>query len=273
MNIQRACQTLNVSKSGFYEFLKRKPSKRKRENQLLKEEITQIFHEHHGRYGSLRITKVLKERGIPVNRKRVGKLLHEMGLYAKGSTYKYKHYNRKRPSLSHPNLINQTFVATGRNKIWLGDITYIPLKKGTLYLAVFIDVYTRKIVGWSMSSRMKDQLVIDAFLQACGKEQPQEGLIIHTDQGSQYTSSNFQTELRRKKVVSSMSRKGNPYDNALMESFYKTIKRELINDANFTSIDQAQLEIFKYIETYYNTKRLHSALNYQSPKDFEKEHS
>lgn len=237
MNIQRACQTLNVSKSGFYEFLKRKPSKRKRENQLLKEEIAAIFHEHHGRYGTIRIAKVLKERGIIVNRKRVGKLLHEMGLYAKGSTYKYKYYNRKRASHSHPNLLNQTFIATEKNKIWLGDITYIPLKKGTLYLAVFIDVSTRKIVGWAMSSRMKDQLVIDAFLQAYGKEQPQAGLIIHTDQGSQYTSSKFQSELRRKEAVSSMSRKGNPYDNALMESFYKTIKRERINDANFISID------------------------------------
>lgn len=185
VNIQRACQTLNVSKSGFYEFLKRKPSKRKRENQLLKEEIAAIFHEHYGRYGTIRIVKVLKERGIIVNRKRVGKLLHEMRLYAKGSTYKYKHYNRKRASLSHPNLLNQTFIATEKNKIWLGDITYIPLKRGTLYLAVFIDVYTRKIVGWAMSSRMKDQLVIDAFLQAYGKEQPQAGLIIHTDQGSQ----------------------------------------------------------------------------------------
>ena len=218
----------------------------------------------------VRTTKVLQERGIFVNRKRVGKLLHELGLYAKGSTYKYKYHNRKRPSLYHPNLINQTFKATEKNKIWLGDITYIPLQKGTLYLAVFIDVYTRKIVGWSMSSRMKDQLVLDAFIQAIGKERPHKGLIIHTDQGSQYTSSRFQSALREKNFVSSMSRKGNPYDNALMESFYKTIKRELINDSDFKDIDQAQMEIFKYIETYYNTKRIHSSLNYKSPRDFEK---
>lgn len=175
MNIRRACQTLNVSKAGFYEFLKRKPSKRKKENELLKEEIATIFQEHHGRYGAIRITKLLNKKGILVNRKRVRKLLHQLGLYAKGSTYKHKYYNRKSPSLSRPNLINQTFKATEKNKIWLGDITYIPLKEGALYLSVFIDVYTRKIVGRTMSLRMKDQLVVDSFLQVFGKEQPGPG--------------------------------------------------------------------------------------------------
>lgn len=120
---------MNVSKAGFYEFLKRKPSKRKKENELLKEEITTIFQEHHGRYGAIRITKVLNKKGIIVNRKCVGKLLHQLGLYAEGSTYKYKYYNRKSPSLSRLNLINQTFKATEKNKIWLGDITYLPLKE------------------------------------------------------------------------------------------------------------------------------------------------
>lgn len=121
-----------------------------------------------------------------------------------------------------------------------------------------------------MSPRMKDQLIVNSFLQAFGKEQSGPGLIIHTDQGSQYTSTKFRSVLRKKEARSSMSRKGNPYDNALMEPFYKTIKRELINDTQFRDIDQAQMEIFKYIETYYNTKHIHSALGYQSPKDFEK---
>ncbi|QED63483.1 transposase [Enterococcus durans] len=121
-----------------------------------------------------------------------------------------------------------------------------------------------------MSPRMKDQLVVDSFLQAFGKEQPGPGLIIHTDPGSQYTGTKFQSVLRKKEARASMSRKGTPYDNALMESFYKTLKRELINDAQFNDIDQAQMEIFKYIETYYNTRRIHSALGYQSPRDFEK---
>lgn len=189
-----------------------------------------------------------------------------MGLYAKGSRYTYKHYNKKGPSLSRPNLINQIFKATAPNKVWLGDMTYIPTKEGALYLAVNIDVFSRKIVGWSMSSRMQDKLVMDCFLQACGRER----LIVHTDQGSQYTSSRYQSILRQVGAQSSMSRKGNPYDNAMMESFYKTLKRELINDACFETRAQATQEILKYIETYYNTKRMHSSLDYRSPKDFEK---
>ena len=251
----------------------RRPSKQQVEREILSEKIKAVFHEHKGRYGAVRITKVLHNTGIMTNTKRVGKLMHLMGLYAKGSRYKYKHYNRKGASLSRPNLINQIFKATAPNKVWLGDMTYIPTKEGTLYLAVNIDVFSRKIVGWSMSSRMHDKLVRDCFLQACGKEHPQPGLIVHTDQGSQYTSSRYQSTLRQVGAQSSMSRKGNPYDNAMMESFYKTLKRELINDAHFETRAEAAQEIFKYIETYYNTKRMHSGLDYKSPKDFEKYNS
>jgi len=149
-------------------------------------------------------------------------------------------------------------------------MAYIPDKEGTLYLAVNIDVFSRKIVGWSMSSRMQDKLVIDCFLQACGKKYPQPGLIVHTDQERQYTSSRYQSTLCQIGAQSSMSRKENLYDNTMMESFYKTIKRELINDEHFETRTEAAQEIFKYIETYYNTRRMHSALDYKSPKDFEK---
>ncbi|KIP28651.1 integrase core domain protein [Bacillus thuringiensis serovar morrisoni] len=234
---------------------------------MLSEEIQKIFEEHKGRYGSLRITKVLEKKGIKVNRKRVGKL------YAKGSRYRYKRYNKKSPSIERPNLLNQVFQTDQRNKIWVGDITYIPTQKGTLYLAIFVDMYSRKVIGWSMNTRMKDTLVIDAFLQGYKKEHPKKGLIIHTDQGSQYTSGNFQTTLKKYGAISSVSRKGNPYDNALMESFYKTIKRELIQGAKFKTPEQARKEIFKYIELYYNTKRMHSSLDYLSPIEFEKAYS
>ncbi|MFK4936591.1 IS3 family transposase [Lactococcus garvieae] len=270
IKIKHAVKILKVSRSGFYEYMHRRPSKRQMEREVLSERIKAVFHEHKGRYGAVRITRVLHEQGTLTNTKRVGKLMHLMGLYAKGSCYKYKHYNRKGPSLSRANLINQTFKATAPNKVWLGDMTYIPTKEGTLYLAVNIDVFSRKIVGWSMSSRMQDKLVIDCLLQASGKEQPQADLIVHTDQGSQYTSSRYQSTLRQIGARSSMSRKGNPYDNAMMESFYKTLKRELINDAHFETRAEATQEIFKYIETYYNTKRMHSALDYKSPRDFEK---
>lgn len=239
------------------------------ENEVLSTEIRKIFEEHKGRYGSIRISKVLKQKGISVNRKRVAKLMRNMSLVPKGTRYRYKRYNQKSSSIERPNLLNQSFQTDGRNKIWVGDITYVPTKKGILYLAVFLDIYSRKVSGWSMGRQMKDALVMDAFMQAYGREQPEKGLIVHTDQGSQFTSGNFQTLLRTHGAISSVSGKGNPYDNALMESFYRTIKRELIQDAKFETPEQAQQEIFKYIELYYNTKRMHSSLGYLSPAQFE----
>jgi putative transposase len=271
-NIKRACKILNISRSGFYDYLNRKPSNRSIENELLSQNIKRIFEEHKGRYGSKRIAKSLLREGININHKRVGRLMRKMGLYAKGSRYHYKHYNKKANCEEKPNLLNQIFNADGKNQIWLGDITYIHTKKGNLYLAVFMDVYSRRIVGWSMDKRMKEDLVIQAFLQAYGRERPKEGLIVHTDQGSQYTSSNFRAVLKAHGSVHSNSRKGNPYDNAMMESFYRTLKRELVQGANFDTPEQAQKEIFQYIELYYNNKRMHSALGYLSPAQFERQH-
>lgn len=264
---------MNISRSGFYEYLNRKPSKRTLENEVLSNEIRRIFEEHKRRYGSIRISKVLKLQGITVNRKRVSKLMRNMKLLPKGTRYQYKRYNHESSSIERPNLLNQSFKTDDRNKIWVGDITYVPTKKGVLFLAVFLDIYSRKVSGWSMSTKMKDTLVMSAFMQAYGRERPKEGLIVHTDQGSQFTSGNFQTLLRAHGAISSVSRKGNPYDNALMESFYRTIKRELIQDAHFETPEQAQQEIFKYIELYYNTKRMHSALGYLSPAQFEEANS
>jgi putative transposase len=195
--------------------------------------------------------------------------MREMNLYPKGTRYNYKKYNLKNRGEEKPNLLNQMFLTDAKNKIWVGDITYIPTKKGTLYLAVFVDLFSRKVVGWSMGNRMKDILVIEAFLQAHGKESPEAGLIVHTDQGSQYTGGNFRAVLSRYGVQHSNSRKGNPYDNAVMESFYRTMKRELIQGAHYATPEQAQKEIFKYIELYYNTKRIHSSLGYLSPSQFE----
>ena len=192
-----------------------------------------------------------------------------MNLTPKGTNYKYKRYHQSCAKEEHANLLNQIFKATGKNKIWVGDITYIPTQKKTLYLAVFVDIYSRKVVGWAMDTKMKDQLVIAAFNQAYGKEHPEPGLIVHTDQGAQFTGNNFQMLLKLRKAIHSESRKGNPYDNALMESFYRTLKRELIQDAHFETPEQAQKEIFKYIELYYNTKRMHSSLGYVSPSQFE----
>lgn len=268
-NIKKACKALNVSRAGYYKYLNHKPSNSDIENEVLSKEIKQIFEENKGRYGSIRIAKVLDQKGLHVSRKRVSRIMRNMKLTPKGCRYRYKHYNQKTNAVERPNLLNQVFESDVKNKIWVGDITYIPTKRGTLYLAVFIDIYSRKVIGWSMDKRMKDTLVMDAFMQAYGKEQPQNGLIVHTDQGSQFTGGGFQALLKKHSAVHSASRKGNPYDNAVMESFYKTIKRELIQDANYESPEQAQKEIFKYIEIYYNTKRMHSSLGYLSPSQFE----
>lgn len=219
-NIKKACKTLNISRSGFYEYLQRKPSKRAIENEVLCQYIKRIFEENKGRYGAIRIAKSLEKENMCINHKRVGKLMRSMGMYAKGTKYHYKHYYKRTNNEERPNLLNQVFRAEGKNQIWAGDITYIHTKRGYLYLAVFLDIYSRRIVGWSMAQRMKESLVIQAFLQAYGRERPREGLIVHTDQGSQYTGGNFRTILKTYGATHSNSRKGNPYDNAMMESFY-----------------------------------------------------
>ena len=196
--------------------------------------------------------------------------MRQLGLKVKGTRYRCRGVNWKAPIKGRPNLLNQCFHAVETNRVWLGDITYIPTKKGFAYLCVFLDVCTRKVTGWSVSKRMTASLVSSAFLQAWGRENPGPGLIVHTDQGCQFTSGAFFKLLEKHQSVHSQSRRANPYDNAMMESFYRTIKRELISDGNYWGIDDVKAAVFKYIETYYNTKRMHSSLGYVSPQDYER---
>lgn len=267
--IEKACKTLKVSRGGFYEYLKRKPSKRQVENEFLSQKVSELFHEHESRYGAVRLTLALHDEGINVNRKRIGRIMQSLGLYAKGTRRNYKNYHRKTNNIEKPNLLHQVFETDHRNKIWLGDMTYIPTKEGFLYLAVMLDIYSRKIVGWSMGKRMTESLVMDALEQAYGKEHPEKGFIVHTDQGSQYTGHNFRALTYSLGGCCSNSRKGNPYDNAMMESFYRTLKRELINGKKYETRDEAKKDVFKYIELYYNSKRKHSGIGYLSPREFE----
>ena len=272
-NIKKACKILKISRSGYYDYLHRRKSKRSIENEALAEMILDIFKENQGRYGSRRIQKVLLQRNIKINEKRVSRLMSEQGLIAKGAKRPYRYYPNKTQYEERENILNRVFSATAKNKIWVGDITYIPTRHGFLYLAVFIDIFSRKVIGWSMDTRIKDSLVMAAFYQAVGREHPNEGLVVHTDRGSQYTSQRFQAQLLRYGCQQSMSRKGNPYDNAVMESFYRTLKRELVQGADYDNPEQARMDIFKYIETYYNTKRIHSALGWLSPTQFEIQNS
>ncbi len=268
-NIKKACKILKISRSGYYDFLKRRKSKRAIANEALTEIIEDIFHENNSRYGARRIQLVLEKRGIKVNPKTVSKLMSQHGLIAKGARKSYRRVPNSKPYEEKENILNRVFTAKERNKIWVGDITYIPTKHGFLYLAVFIDIYSRKVTGWAMDTRIRDTLVLSALNQAIGREHPEEGLLVHTDRGSQYTSQRFQALLVRYGIQQSMSRKGNPYDNAIMESFYRTLKRELVQDANYDTPEQARQDIFRYIELYYNTKRIHSAIGWLSPTQFE----
>ena len=169
--------TLGISRSGFYAYRERKPSDRQLENEVLSQKICEVFEQHSGRYGAKRIACALKDEGFKVNRKRVVKLMRRMGLFAKGARRAYRNYNKHHSNRAYPNVLQQDFTIDGRNKVWLGDITYVPTHEGYLYLAAFLDLSTRKIVGWSIASTMTEQLAMDAFLQGCGKERPEPGLI------------------------------------------------------------------------------------------------
>lgn len=247
----------------------RRKSKRTIENEALAEIILEVFKENEERYGSRRIQQVLLQRNINVNVKRVSRIMSGQGLIAKGAKKPYRYYPNQSQYEERENILNRVFTATGKNEIWVGDITYIPTRHRFLYLAVFIDIFSRKVIGWAMDTRIKDSLVMSAFCPTIGREHPEKGLVVHTDRGSQYTSQRFQALLLRYGCRQSMRRKGNPYDNAVMESFYRTLKRELVQDANYDDPEQARRDVFKYIETYYNTKRIHSTLGWLSPVQVE----
>lgn len=266
------CIILKVARSGYYKHIKRTPTKRDTENEVLKEYIKKIFIEHKGRYGTKRIQIALRNSGIYISKKRITKLMRAQGLYAKGARYKYK-YHKKQFPLPTRNIIDQNFHTLSKNKVWFGDITYIQTHEGSLYLSVFLDLYNRKVVGYSISNDMKNALVLDSLEMAITNERPSKGLIIHTDQGSQYTSHDFIKILDHNGFIRSNSNKGNPYDNALMESFFKSFKREVIPKNNYKTKNEAKLEIISYLEIYYNKKRHHSSLGYMTPFEFDTRNS
>lgn len=263
------CRILRVSRQAYYHWLKRGKSQRAIDSEILMDEIRKIYKEFKGRYGSPRIALELNKRGIFTSKNRVARHMQRMGLVA--LPWRKKRTIGRKPTAAHvvENLVQRVFESEVKNALWVGDITYIPLHTGFLYLATFIDVFSRKVVGWSMKRRMTEQLVMDAFLQAVGREHPPPGLIVHTDRGSQYTSRRFQDLLKKHGALCSMSGVGDPYDNAVMESFYKTLKSECLTEKKFPNAEVARNALFEYIEMFYNTKRMHSSLGYLSPKEYE----
>jgi len=262
------CRILSVSRSGFYRWLKGRSSRRSQANAQLMEQILRIFQDSHRTYGSPRMTIALRQQGICCNQKRVARLMRLNGWVSKiKRRFRCTTRSGQQPSVAD-HLVREVMVKAS-DRLWRSDITYLWTREGWLYLAVFLDAFSRRVVGWAMSHRLTDQLVLDAFSQALTNRRPGAGLIAHSDRGSQYCSQSFQQLLRQFGFRQSMSATGNCYDNALVESFFGTLKTELIYHETYRNRDEARRSVFKYIEMFYNRVRIHSAIGGFSPNQFE----
>ena len=271
-SVERMCRIFGVSRSGFYGWKKQKgKGKREKEEQLLLELIKTSFKENRRAYGSPRITIDVREKGFSCGENRIARLMRKNNIVAKARK-KYKVTTQsKHDHPVAPNLLQRDFSATVPNQIWLSDITFVCTEEGWLYLAVILDVFNRQIVGWGMGDRLTADLVLRAFHQAVGIRHPSPGLIFHSDRGVQYACSEFRKALQDHHMVQSMSGKGNCYDNAMMESFFHTLKTELIYSRKYWTRSEAKGEIFEYIGVFYNRIRRHSSLGYRSPLAFEQQ--
>ena len=267
--VQRMCQVLHVSASGFYAWRQRKPSACKMANEKLMTQIRQAHTKSRGTYGSPRIHAELVAQGIACGIHRVARLMQRNGLQAKGKRRYKRTTNSRHAYPIVPNLLNRQFEAKAPNQKWVGDITYVPTGEGWLYLATVIDLYSRRVVGWAMADNMRQELTLTALNMALSQQKPKSGLLHHTNRGSQYAAKQYRRILQRHQIQVSMSRSGNCYDNAPMESFFATLKAELAHYGWYTTRRQARAEIFEYIEVFYNRQRRHSSLGYLSPLQFE----
>jgi putative transposase len=265
------CKVLEVSEQGYYGWLKRGESVRRQIDKQLSAEIRLIYADSKHRYGSPRIYRELKNRGRRVSKKRVERLMSEEYLMAKGRRKFRVTTDSKHDKPCTSDLVRRNFKRKAPNEVWVGDITYLHTKEGWLYLAVFIDLYSRMVVGWSLGNRLSTPLVTSAFAKACARRAPKEGLIVHTDQGVQYASEPFIQALKNVNAKQSMSRKGNCWDNAVAESFFHSLKVEAIHNENIESIKDMNYVIFDYIERFYNKARRHSSLGYVAPFEFEQD--
>jgi putative transposase len=265
------CAMMEVSSSGYYDWVKRgrKPGPRAQQNQLLGGRIKKIHDQSRATYGSPRVRMELRKEGSRHGRNRIARLMKEQGLCGRQpSRYRLKTTDSNHTLPIAPNRLAQAPAPTARNQIWVADITYIRTSQNWLYLAAIMDLYSRKVVGWCMSSFIDTALVLGALRMAQTREQPPANLIIHSDRGVQYASHSYRAALQQAGLLASMSRPANCYDNAAMESFWSTLKMEMVYRRNFFNHQQARSEVFDYIEIFYNRQRAHSALGYRSPVDF-----
>ena len=265
------CDVLDVSRSSYYAWRKRPVSAKAQRRAALTERIRAVHAvKHQDSYGAPRVQRELAKQGHACNRKTVAKCMKAAGIQAK--TVKKFRVSTTDSNHPHPiaeNIVNRDFTPTQKNQTWVADITHIRTEDGWLYLAAVEDLFSRKIVGWSMSDRIDSRLVVDALEMAIQRELPGEGLVAHSDRGVQYASQHYQSLLRKHDITCSMSRKGNCWDNAPMESFFATLKKELVHHERYKSRDDARRSLFDYIEIFYNRVRRHSALGYLSPAEFD----
>jgi transposase InsO family protein len=263
------CKELKVSPSGYYAWRKRPASAREMANQELYTKIRAVYNDNHGVYGSPRIYRELKDQGVSCSENRIARLMRLRNLKAKQSRRFKSTTKRNRAHKAAPNLLKRDFDAQQPDQKWLADITYIATQEGWLYLAAILDLYTRRIVGWAMSERMTSDLTLTALRMALQQRQPTAGLIHHSDQGSQYTDQVYQALLKDHRIRASMNGVGTWYDNAPMESFFGTLKSELVHHCLYRTRTEARTDLFSYIESFYNRRRRHSALDYLSPETYE----
>jgi len=264
------CNALSVSPSGYYAWRSRPESPCKIANRELLADIRRVHAQHRERYGAPRIHAELRAEGHTVSRKRVERVMRRHGIRARvPHRYRVCTTDSKHSLPVAENLLDQNFVADRPDQVWLADITYIPTGEGWLYLAVILDLFTRKVVGWAMRDHMRAELTIAALTMAIQRRRPEAGLIHHSDRGSQYAAGDYRDVLQAAAIVQSMSRKANCWDNAPMESFFGTLKTELVHQSEYPDRDAARRDLFAYIEGYYNRQRLHSAIGYITPEQAE----
>ena len=267
--ISLLCRILKVSRSGYYDWKDRSPSKRNRENAALTEKIREIHNRSRRIYGYPRVHAELRALGVRCSKKRVARLMRKASLQGCVRSRRKRTTRRDEHAIPAPDLVGRNFAAAAPNKVWTADITYVHTQEGFLYLAFILDVYSRKVVGWSMAHHLRAEMVVDALEMALWRRKPKAGLVHHCDRGVQYSSLSFGKRLEEAGIVPSMGRAGSALDNAISESFVASLKCELLYGHRFPSREAARIAIFDYIEGFYNRVRRHSSLGYLSPSDYE----
>lgn len=264
---------LEVSRSGFYRWLALKPSQRQLQERILAQQVADIFEQSHQSYGSPRITVQLAQQGWAVSRKRVIRLMQQQGLVARRRRRRTPGSASAPERVVAPNHLQRQFQVEHPDQVWVGDITYLPTTQGWRYLSVWIDLFSRRVVGWAIDAHLHTQVVLEALERALGHRWPHPtGLLVHSDQGCQYTSQAYQKRLAAVGLTCSMSRRGNCWDNAVAESFFSTLKTEFLSQVELLSPEQLHCQVAIWIDGFYNQKRIHSTLNYCSPIQFEQKY-